>query len=132
VIQLTRTFFALGNALRPGEITNYEQQYAVRKRHGERSCATRHETSGSGIGPASLMLTGKRYGLNAATLAIESGGNKRTAITIKEGEIVEVIRGPRLDDTRMVDIKWNGKELVMFVQDLYDRGQYIVGRTAGA
>jgi hypothetical protein len=78
------------------------------------------------------MLTGKRYRLSAATLAIESSGNKRTAITIKEGEIVEVIRGPRPDDTRMVDIKWNGKELVMFVQDLYDRGQNIVGRTAGA
>jgi hypothetical protein len=38
-----------------------------------------------------------------------------------EDEIVKVIRGPRPDDTRMVDIKWNGKELVMFVQDLYDR-----------
>jgi hypothetical protein len=78
------------------------------------------------------MLTGKRYRLNAATLAIESSGNKRTAITIMEGEIVEVIRGPRPDDTRMVDIKWNGKELVMFVQDLYDRGEYIGGKTAGA
>ncbi len=67
------------------------------------------------------MLTGKRYRLSSATLAIESSGNKRTAITVMEGEIIEVIRGPRPDDTRMVDIKWNGKELVMFLQDLYDR-----------
>jgi hypothetical protein len=36
------------------------------------------------------MLTGKRYRLNAATLAIESSGSKRTAITIMEGEIIEV------------------------------------------
>jgi hypothetical protein len=78
------------------------------------------------------MLTGKRYRLNAATLAIESSGNRRTAITIMEGEIIEVIRGPRPDDTRMVDVKWNGKVLVMFVQDLYDRGEYIGGRSAGA
>jgi hypothetical protein len=78
------------------------------------------------------MLTGKRYRLNAATLAIESSGNKRTAITIMESEIVEVIQGPRPDDTRMVDVKWNGKELVIFVQDLYDRGEYIGGRTASA
>jgi hypothetical protein len=78
------------------------------------------------------MLTGKRYRLNAATLAIDSSGNKRTAITIMEGEIIEVLKGPRPDDTRMVDVKWNGKELVIFVQDLYDRGEYIGGRTAGA
>jgi hypothetical protein len=78
------------------------------------------------------MLTGKRYRLSAATLAIESSGNKRTAITIMEGEIIEVVKGPRPDDTRMVDIKWNGKDLVIFVQDLYDRGEYIGGRTAGA
>jgi len=78
------------------------------------------------------MLTGKRYRLNAATLGIESSGNKRTAITIMEGEIIEVIRGPRSDDTRMVDVKWNDKVLVMFVQDLYDRGEYIGGRSAGA
>jgi hypothetical protein len=78
------------------------------------------------------MLTGKRYRLNAATLAIDSSGNKRTAITIMEGEIIEVLKGPRPDDTRMVDVKWNGKELVIFVQDLYDRGEYIGGRTASA
>ena len=78
------------------------------------------------------MLTGKRYRLNAATLAIESSGNKRTAITIMEGEIIEVIRGPRPDDTRMVDIKWNGEELVMFVQDVFDRGEYIGGQAASA
>jgi hypothetical protein len=69
------------------------------------------------------VLTGKRYRLNAATLTIESSGNKGTAITIMEGEIVEVLRGPRPDDTRMVDVRWNGKELVMFLQDLYDRGE---------
>jgi hypothetical protein len=78
------------------------------------------------------MLTGKRYRLNAATLAIDSSGNKRTAITMMEGEIIEVLKGPRPDDTRMVDVKWNGKELVIFVQDLYDRGEYISGRTASA
>jgi len=78
------------------------------------------------------MLTGKRYRLNAATLAIDSSGNKRTAITMMEGEIIEVLKGPRPDDTRMVDVKWNGKELVIFVQDLYDRGEYIGGRTASA
>ena len=76
------------------------------------------------------MLTGKRYRLTAATLAIDSTGEKRIAVTIMEDEIIEVIRGPRPDDTRMVDIRWNGKELVMFLQDVYDRGE-IHGRANG-
>jgi hypothetical protein len=45
------------------------------------------------------MLTRKRYRLISATLAIENRGDKRIAITLMEGEIVEVIRGPRPDDT---------------------------------
>ena len=78
------------------------------------------------------MLTGKRYRLNEAILAIDSSGKKRIAITILAGEIIEVIRGPRPDDTRMVDVKWNGKELVMFLADIHDRGEYIGGgSTAG-
>jgi hypothetical protein len=77
------------------------------------------------------MLTGKRYRLSAATLAIDSSGEKRIAVTIMEGEIIEVTRGPRPDDNRMVDIEWNGKSLVMFLADVYDRGEYIGSRTAG-
>ena len=78
------------------------------------------------------MLSGKRYRLVSPILAIESRGDKRIAFTVPEGEIIEVIRGPRPDDVRMVDIKWNGKELVMFVEDIHDRGEYIGGQTAGA
>jgi hypothetical protein len=78
------------------------------------------------------MLSGKRYRLTAGTLAIESGGERRIAVTIPQGEIIEVIRGPRPDDTRMVDIRWNGKELVMFAEDILDRGEFIGGRTVGA
>jgi hypothetical protein len=32
----------------------------------------------------------------------------------------------------MVDIRWNGKELVMFAEDILDRGEFIGGRTVGA
>ncbi len=78
------------------------------------------------------MLTGKRYRLGSPILGIESRGDKRAAINVPEGEIVEVIRGPRPDDSRMVDIRWNGKELVMFVEDVLNRGAYIGGQTAGA
>jgi hypothetical protein len=78
------------------------------------------------------MLTGKRYKLNAPTLAIESRGDERIAITLRTGETVEVTAGPRPDDTRMVDIRWQGRNLTMFLADLYARGDYIGGRTASA
>jgi hypothetical protein len=77
------------------------------------------------------MLTGKRYRLTAATLAIDSSGDKRIAVTIMEGEIIEVTRGPRPDDTRMVDIEWNGKALVMFLADVHDRSEYVGSPNAG-
>jgi hypothetical protein len=78
------------------------------------------------------MLTGKRFRLTWDTLAIESVDEKRIAVTVPTGEIVEVIRGPRPDDTRMVDVKWNGKVLVMFAEDIEGRGQHVGGRTASA
>jgi hypothetical protein len=68
------------------------------------------------------MLTGKRFRLTWDTLAIESVDEKRIAITVPMGEIVEVIRGPRPDDTRMIEVRWNGKVLVMFAEDVEGRG----------
>jgi hypothetical protein len=78
------------------------------------------------------MLTGKRYRLNAPTLAIESRVDERIAVTLLAGETIEVSRGPSYDDTRMVDIRCNGRELVMFAADLYARCEYIDGEAAGA
>lgn len=78
------------------------------------------------------MLTGKRFRLTSDTLAIESIGEKRIAITVPAEEIIEVIRGPRPDDQRMVDVQWHARTLVMFAEDVEGRGRYIGGRTAEA
>jgi hypothetical protein len=78
------------------------------------------------------MLAGKRYRLTSDTLAIESVNERRIAVTVPTGEIVEVIRGSRPDDTRMVDVKWNGKVLVIFAEDLQRRGENITGRNVSA
>jgi hypothetical protein len=51
------------------------------------------------------MLTGKHFRLKSDTLAIESAGQKRIAITVPAEEIVEVTRGPRPDDRRMADVR---------------------------
>lgn len=62
------------------------------------------------------MLTGKRCGLTWDTLAIESINEKRIAVTVPTGEIIEVISMP--DDTRMVDVRWDGRLLHMFAEDV--------------
>jgi hypothetical protein len=74
------------------------------------------------------MLTGKRFRLKEATLAIDSNGERKIAITVPVGEIVEVIRGPRPDDKRMLDVRWNGRTLVMFAEDVENRGEKIPDR----
>lgn len=78
------------------------------------------------------MLTGRRFRLKVDTLAIDSSGKKRIAVTIPSGEIIDVIRGPRLDDQRMVDVRWDGRALVMFAEDVEGRGEYVGRQTAGA
>ena len=78
------------------------------------------------------MLTGKRFRLKADILAIESTDEGRLAVTVPAEQIIEVLRGPRPDDKRMVDVRWNGRGLVMFAEDVQGRGQEITGRSAGA
>ena len=78
------------------------------------------------------MLTGKRFRLTTDTLAIDSTGEKRIAVTVPAKQVIEVIRGPRPDDKRMVDVRWDGKVLVMFHEDIEDRGEEIADRAAGA
>jgi hypothetical protein len=77
------------------------------------------------------MLTGKRFRLKVDTLAIESSVEKRLAITVPAEEIIEVIRGPRPDDKRMIDVRWNDRVLVMFAEDVAGRGEEITGQKAG-
>lgn len=59
------------------------------------------------------------------TLAIDSGGEKRIAVTVPAGSIIRVIRGPRPDDTRMFEVRWNDRALTMFAADVEGRGQEI-------
>jgi len=78
------------------------------------------------------MLTGKRFRLVAPTPAVDASGEKRIVVTIPAGAIIEVICGPVLDNLWMVEVRWDGKVMAMFAEDLEARGQEIKGRTAGA
>jgi hypothetical protein len=60
-------------------------------------------------------MRGKFYRLIRPTLSIDL--NTRQTITIPAAEIIEVIGG-RIPDQRMLDIRWKGQVLMMFVEDV--------------
>ena len=67
-------------------------------------------------------MHGDCYKLNTPTLAIMSLPNgKRFPMTVPKGTVVKVVNGP-LDGTRLVDVEWEGKTVMMFTIDLRERG----------
>ena len=69
------------------------------------------------------MLTGKRFRLKTATVGIEKVDDERVAVLVPADIIIEVTGGPRPSDMRMVDVLWEGKALVMFLEDVQNRGE---------
>jgi hypothetical protein len=69
------------------------------------------------------MWTGKRFQLKTACLGIEVAGNVREPVRIPAGEILVVTSGPTSTDSRMLDVLWNGRSLVMFVEDIKSRAR---------
>ncbi len=68
------------------------------------------------------MYTGKRFRLNEAVLGIERIDGRHLAVPIPSGETVVVLSGPKPNDMRMVDVRWGGRILVMFAEDIQSRG----------
>ena len=69
------------------------------------------------------MWSGKRFVLKTTALAVDAKGNTSVAVFIPAGEFVEVIGEPRSEDGRTVEVRWNQRELVMFIADLTDSGR---------
>ena len=78
------------------------------------------------------MPTSQRFRLKTATLALDTSDGKRIAVTVPVGGIIEVMRRPLLENMWIVDVRWNGRVLVMFAEDVQERGKEITGRTVGA
>ena len=71
------------------------------------------------------MLSGKRFRLKEETSAIETFGRKRLATQVPAGSVVTVESDPRPDDLRMVDVRWDGRKLVMFADDIEKHGEQV-------
>ena len=77
------------------------------------------------------MLTGRTFRLKTETLAVETlDGGHRVAVSMPVGAVIHVIHGPTETDSRMVDIQWLGKSLVMFAVDVWARGEEVKGTDA--
>ena len=75
-------------------------------------------------------MRGQRFVLRAATIAIgfdESG--KRIAVTIPAKTEITVSNivplEPTKDYTVLVNVRWEGRSLAMFLSDLQDRGERV-------
>jgi hypothetical protein len=63
----------------------------------------------------------EHYRLNTPTLAIMTLPNEKPIpVTISQG--VLIIVADQLDGTGFVDVKWDGKTVMMFTSDLRERG----------
>jgi hypothetical protein len=71
------------------------------------------------------MLSGKRFRLKADTIAIETNGDERIAIHVPAGSVITVESGPRPDDRRLLDVRWDDRKIVMFADDIQNRGELI-------
>ena len=63
-----------------------------------------------------------RYKINDPTIAMFQQEGKHVAQTIASGTIVEVTNNV-IDGDRLVDVIWEGRNVMMFTQDLRSRAE---------
>ena len=67
-------------------------------------------------------MIGQRFRLKSPTLAIMTQDGANIAIMIPKGAEVEVIDGP-LNGNWLLDIRWECKTVMVFTNDIRDRGE---------
>ncbi|HEV8147462.1 MAG TPA: hypothetical protein VGP79_13815 [Bryobacteraceae bacterium] len=72
------------------------------------------------------MLTGKQFRLNVETLGIRAvPGQRGVAVPVPAGSVVTVDAGPTPIDGRTILVNWNGRQLIMFLEDVQVRGEAV-------
>ena len=72
------------------------------------------------------MFQGNRFRTITPILGIACLAGRRVMITIPENAVVEVVTG-LMNDERMIEVWWDGNVLLMFAQDLRERGEPLAG-----
>jgi len=73
------------------------------------------------------MFTGKRFRLKTPTVGVEKTAESQIAVTIPAGVTIEIAHGPSPNNP-MVDVVWEGRRMIMFVQDIQERGEEVTSR----
>ena len=77
------------------------------------------------------MLSGKRFRMKEETIGIETFGRKRLATQVPAGSVVTVESSPKADDDlSMVDVRWDGRKLEMFADDIEKCGVQVADADA--
>jgi hypothetical protein len=73
------------------------------------------------------VYTPGKYRINTATLVLVLDGDYHRGHTVPRGAIVTVDR-TTFGTTKLVQITWDGKKAMMFLEDLRSRGERIDDR----
>ena len=69
------------------------------------------------------MLTGKQFRLNVETMGIRTvPGQRGVAVPVPAGSVVTVESGPTPFDRNKILVSWNGRQFIMFLEDIQERG----------
>ena len=63
-------------------------------------------------------FSGEKFRVVTALMGVDYTGAHGVTVIIPADATIQVVGGPRLDNTRMVDVLWEGRPLSMFVQDI--------------
>ena len=69
-------------------------------------------------------MIGQRFRMKTPTLAILTEDHAKIPVMIPKGAEVEILDGP-LNGNRLVDVRWEGKTVMVFTNDIRDRGERV-------
>ena len=76
------------------------------------------------------MLSSRLYRLNRDTVSLETVGSRKQIVRVHKDSVVEVLNirnGP--EGRPMAQVRWLGKLLEMFAEDIERRGEAILTQT---
>jgi hypothetical protein len=69
-------------------------------------------------------MVGQRFRMKTPTLAIMAQDGAKIPVMIPKGAEVEILDGP-LNGNRLVDVRWEDKTVMVFTNDVRDRGERV-------
>jgi hypothetical protein len=75
------------------------------------------------------MKHDQHFRLTRWAVGIAQRDGRNSAVLMPEGAVIEVIEGP-FHGTRLMDVRYDGKPIMMFTNDMKDHAELIMGEAA--